>query len=124
MSLQSVTQDDGPPRRGRIARNWNFVSFMTTKQKIKGSINTKKEKCIGSQTSSCERTLLDLSLKKEVYKEVYFRTASASFSSNSAAIFFAFVERDWTLLSCFSADGKTADILMLMFIHDRFTHAT
>ena len=79
-----------------------------------------------SQRSSCERTLLDLSLKSGdclLYKEVYFRTASAGFFSNSAAIF-AFLERDWTLLSCF--DGKTADILMLvlMLMHDRFTHAT
>ena len=35
-----------------------------------------------------------------------------------------FLERDWTPLSCFSADGKTADILMFMLMHDRFTHAT
>ena len=77
-----------------MARNWDFASyFTTTKQKSKEITNTKKEKCMGSQSSSYERTLFDLSLKSGdclLYKEVYFRTASVSFSSNSAAIFLRF----------------------------------
>ena len=76
-----------------------------------------------------ELSLIYQSLKSGdclLYQEVYFRTASVTFSSNLAAIFFAFLERNWTLLSCFSADRKTAYILMLvlMLMHDRFTHAT
>ena len=127
MYLHSVIKDGGSRRREKIARNWDFASsFTTTKQKSKEITNTKKEKCMGSQSSSCERTLLDLSLKSGnclLYKEVYLRTASASFSSNSAAIFYI-LKRDWTLLSCFFADRKTADILMLMLMHDWFTRAT
>ena len=83
------------------------------RNKSKESTNTKKEKCMGSQCSSCKRTLLDLSLKSGdclLYKQVYFHTSSASFSSNSAAIF-TFLEQDWTLLSCFFADRNTVDIL-------------
>ena len=58
--LHSVIQDGVPRHRGRIARNWDFASyFMTTKQKSKESTNTKKEKCMCSQRSSYERTLLD-----------------------------------------------------------------
>ena len=115
--------------KGPIVRNWDFASyFTTTKQKSKESTNTKKEKCMRSQRSSCERTLLDLSLKSGdclLYKEVYFRTASAGVSSNSAAMFCVFrAELDSAFV--FSADGKTADILMLvlMLMHHRFTHAT
>ena len=62
-----------------------------------------------------------------LYTEVYFRTASAGFSQfKFSRHFFAFLERDWTLLPCVSTDGNTADILMLMLMlmHDRFTHAT
>ena len=47
----SVIQDSGPRRRGGIARNWDFASFTTTKQKSKESTyytNTKKEKCMSS----------------------------------------------------------------------------
>ena len=57
--LHSVIQDCGPRRRGRITRNLDFASsfYTTTKQKSKESTNTKKEKCMGSQSSSCERTL-------------------------------------------------------------------
>ena len=59
-----------------------------------------------------------------IVQQVYLRTSSASFSSNSAAICYV-LERDRTLLSCFSDDRKTADIMfMLMLMHDRFTHAT
>ena len=59
-NLHSVIQDGVPRCRGRIARNWDFASyFMTTKQKSKESTNTKKEKCMRSQRSSYERTLLD-----------------------------------------------------------------
>ena len=98
---------------------------MTTKQKSKESTNAKKEKCMRSQRSSYERTLLDLSLKSEdclLHTEVYFRTASAGFQSQ----FFSFLEQDWTLLPRVSTDGNTADILMLMLMlmHDRFTHTT
>ena len=93
--LHSVIQNDGPRRRGRIARNWDFASyFTTTKQKSKENTNTKKEKCMRSQRSSCERTLLDLPLKSGdclLYKEVYFRTAFAGFSSNSADVFCVFI---------------------------------
>ena len=63
------------------------------KQKSTESANTKKEKCMRSQRSSCERTLPYLSLKSGdclLYKEVYFRTAAAGFSSNSDAIFCVF----------------------------------
>ena len=123
--FHSVIQDDGPRRIGRIARNWDFASsFTTTNKKSKESTNIKKEKYTGSQSSSCERTLLDLSLKSGdclLYKEVYFRTASASFSSNSAAIFYVFTAGlDSTFV--FSADRKTAEILILMLMHDRFSH--
>ena len=56
--LHSIIQDGGPRRRGRIARNWDFASpFTTTKQKSKESTNIKKEKYLGSQSSSCKRTL-------------------------------------------------------------------
>ena len=64
-----------------------------TNQKSRESTNTKKEKCMCSQRSSCERTLLDLSLKSVdclLYNEVYFCKTSAGFSSNSAAIFCVF----------------------------------
>ena len=83
-----------------------------------------------SQRSSYERTVLDLSLKSEdclLHTEVYFRTASAGFSQfKFSRHFFAFLERDWTLLPRVSTDGNTADIptLMLMLMHDRFTHTT
>ena len=127
--FHSVIQTGGPRRRGRIARNWDFASsFTTTNKKSKENTNTKKEKCTGSQSLSCERTLLDLSLKSGdclLYKEVYFRTASASFSSNSAAIFCVFTAgMDSAFVS--SADRKTAEIFMLMFMlmHDRFTRVT
>ena len=60
-----------------------------------------------------------------IVQQVYLRTASASFSLNLATICYV-LERDRTLPSCFSADRKTADILMfmLMLMHDWFTHAT
>ena len=49
--LHTVIQDRGPPRRGRIARNWDFASSFTgTKKKSKESTNTKKEKYMGSQS--------------------------------------------------------------------------
>ena len=84
-----------------------------------------------SQRLSYERTLLDLSLKLEdclLYTQRYIFVCSLCwfFSVQIQSPFFAFLERDLTLLSCVSTDGNTADILMLMLMlmHDRFTHAT
>ena len=76
-----------------------------------------------SPRSSYERTLLDLSLKqKTVYCTQRYTSLCWFFSVQIQPPFFAFLDWDWTLLSCFSADGNTADILM--FMHNQFTHTT
>ena len=125
-----VIQDGGPRRRGRITRNWDFASsFTTTKQKSKEITKTKKEKYMGSQSSSCTRTLSWIYLwsRETVYcTNGYIFVQLLPVFLQIQLPFFVFLERDRTLLSCFSADRKTADILMfvLMLMYDRFTHVT
>ena len=91
--LHSVIQDGVPWRRGRIARNWDFASyFMTTKQKSKESTNTKKEKCMHSQRSSYERTLLDQYLWRLfiVHRGIFVQPLLVFLSSNLVTIFCVF----------------------------------
>ena len=92
--LHSVIKDGGPRRRGRTARNlFFFSSFTTAKQKSKEITNAKKKNIWVRKVQLMKKTLFDLSLNSGdclLYKEVYFPTASASFSSNSADIFCAF----------------------------------
>ena len=77
-----------------------FSSFTTTKKKSKEITNSKKEKYMGSQSSSCERTSFDLSLKLGdclLYRGI-FSYSLCQFFFKFSRHFFAFLERDWTLL--------------------------
>ena len=105
-----------------------LISWQRNRKARKVPTPRRRNVCVRKDHLMKELSWIYLWSRKTVYctQRYIFVQPLLVFSVQIQSPFFAFLERDWTLLPRVSTDGNTADILMLMLMlmHDRFTHTT